>query len=416
MGAEIGATCSLFPYDDAHRRAYLKATGREALADLADALRRAPAQRPRGRRRPRAVLRPRRSRSTSSTLEPHLVGPHTPDLDRPISEVGADGRERGLPGRDLGYALVGSCTNSSYEDIGRAAHVARQAAAAGPEGEDAAPRSRRAPSRCAPRSSATACSPTSRRSARPCSPTRAARASASGSATTSQKGERTRSSSSFNRNFPARNDGNAATLVVHRLARDGRRDGAHRPARRRLRPRADHRARRHRGACSSAPVGRRAAGARASTPASRASSPPADDPSTVDDRGGARLASGSSCSSRSRRGTATTSRGLRVLLKAVGKCTTDHISPAGPWLQVPRPPHQHLAATCSSARTTRSRSTTPGSGVDVRDGSVDAAARSRQRVQGRRHRVGRGRRRELRRGLVARARGDGAAVHERAAR
>ena len=63
-------------------------------------------------------------------LEPHLVGPHTPDLDRPISEVGAAAREEGYP-VDISYALVGSCTNSSYEDIGRAAHVARQASAAG---------------------------------------------------------------------------------------------------------------------------------------------------------------------------------------------------------------------------------------------------------------------------------------------
>src|SRR6185436_16495926 len=63
-------------------------------------------------------------------LEPHLVGPHTPDLDRPISDVKQAAIEEGYP-LDISYALVGSCTNSSYEDIGRAAHVARQAKAAG---------------------------------------------------------------------------------------------------------------------------------------------------------------------------------------------------------------------------------------------------------------------------------------------
>src|SRR5207245_9950681 len=60
----------------------------------------------------------------------HLVGPHTPDLDRPIADVGKAAHEEGYP-VDIRYALVGSCTNSSYEDIGRAAHVARQARAAG---------------------------------------------------------------------------------------------------------------------------------------------------------------------------------------------------------------------------------------------------------------------------------------------
>ena len=57
-------------------------------------------------------------------LEPHVVGPHTPDLDRPVSELTRVAAREGYP-LDISYALVGSCTNSSYEDIGRAAHVAR---------------------------------------------------------------------------------------------------------------------------------------------------------------------------------------------------------------------------------------------------------------------------------------------------
>ena len=117
-----------------------------------------------------------------------------------------------------------------------------------------------------------------------------------------QKGERNTIVSSFNRNFPARNDGNAATLsfigspeTVTAMALTGRLDVdfVHEPV---AAPDGT------RGAARGA-VGRRAARPRASTPASRASSPPADDPSTVDGRRGARTPSGSSCSSRSRRGT-----------------------------------------------------------------------------------------------------------------
>src|SRR5215813_8529856 len=128
MGAEIGATCSLFPYD-ARSAAYLKATGREALADLADA------HAEHLRIDPEVMDDPERFFDRVididlDELEPHLVGPRTPDLDRPISEVGRAAREEDYPVH-ISYALVGSCTNSSYEDIGRAANVARQAKAAG---------------------------------------------------------------------------------------------------------------------------------------------------------------------------------------------------------------------------------------------------------------------------------------------
>jgi aconitate hydratase len=61
-----------------------------------------------------------------TTLEPHLVGPHTPDLGHPMSAMAADVEREGYP-RELSYALIGSCTNSSYEDMGRAAQVVRQA-------------------------------------------------------------------------------------------------------------------------------------------------------------------------------------------------------------------------------------------------------------------------------------------------
>ena len=144
-------------------------------------------------------------------LEPHLVGPHTPDLDRPISEVGAAAREEGYP-VDICYALVGSCTNSSYEDIGRAANVARQAQRRGPAGEDAAAhhaglgagarhdRARRPARR--PRGDRRH---GARQRVRPVHRPVAARRHR-------RRARRNTIVSSFNRNFPARNDGNAATL------------------------------------------------------------------------------------------------------------------------------------------------------------------------------------------------------------
>src|SRR5437899_5817628 len=128
MGAEIGATTSLFPYDD-EGAVYLKATGREAIADRAAAV--AEDLRPDDE-----VLRdPERVfdeviEIDLSTLEPHINGPHTPDLARPVSRMGADARENGWP-LQISSSLIGSCTNSSYEDITRTASIARQAAAAG---------------------------------------------------------------------------------------------------------------------------------------------------------------------------------------------------------------------------------------------------------------------------------------------
>ena len=124
MGAELGATTSIFPYD-ARMATYLKATGREELADLAN--RHAEML----RADPEVEANPERFfdevvEIDLSCLEPHVVGPHTPDLARPVSRMAADARENGWP-LALSSALIGSCTNSSYEDLERAADVARQA-------------------------------------------------------------------------------------------------------------------------------------------------------------------------------------------------------------------------------------------------------------------------------------------------
>jgi aconitate hydratase len=124
MGAELGATTSIFPYDERMER-YLKATGREELADLANrhqALLRAD---PEVEAHPEKFF-DRIVEIDLSKLEPHIVGPHTPDLARPVSRMAADVREKGYPAK-LSSCLIGSCTNSSYEDLSRAADVARQA-------------------------------------------------------------------------------------------------------------------------------------------------------------------------------------------------------------------------------------------------------------------------------------------------
>ncbi|MDP9071946.1 MAG: aconitase family protein, partial [Actinomycetota bacterium] len=128
MGAEVGATTSVFPYDDAGAR-YLEATGREAYADRAEAVRE------HLRADEEVEADPQRYfdqvvEIDLETLEPHIVGPHTPDLGRPVSRMGEDARANGWPAT-LSSCLVGSCTNSSYEDISRAASVARQASAKG---------------------------------------------------------------------------------------------------------------------------------------------------------------------------------------------------------------------------------------------------------------------------------------------
>ena len=124
MGAEIGATCSIFAYDE-KMAAYLKATGREEVAALADGI--------------KDYLRPDKEvyadpkkyydqviELNLNELEPHVNGPFTPDLAWPISKFAEAVKANNWPER-LEVALIGSCTNSSYEDISRSASLAQQA-------------------------------------------------------------------------------------------------------------------------------------------------------------------------------------------------------------------------------------------------------------------------------------------------
>ena len=128
MGAEIGATTSVFGYDAAMAR-YLQATGRSAIAAAADAI----AHHLRSDDEVLAEPEPFYDELIVidlDTLTPHINGPATPDLARPVSALGDEARAAGWP-LEISAALVGSCTNSSYEDIGRAASVLRHAAEQG---------------------------------------------------------------------------------------------------------------------------------------------------------------------------------------------------------------------------------------------------------------------------------------------
>ncbi len=208
MGAEIGATCSIFPYDE-KGSAYLKATGRDEIAQLADSridLLTADVE---------VLENPQEFFNqvieiNLDELEPHIVGPHTPDLARPISGLKKDANDNEYPVK-ISSALIGSCTNSSYEDIGRAAFIAREAAKYGLKAK--------VPLMVTPGSEQTRA--TIERDgylkdlesigatvlANACGP-----CIGQWKRDDIKEGESNSIVSSFNRNFPARNDGNAETL------------------------------------------------------------------------------------------------------------------------------------------------------------------------------------------------------------
>ncbi len=208
MGAEIGATCSIFPFDSKGSD-YLVSTGRSDIAELA-------ATRMDLLTADQEVLdEPEKYfdqviEIDLDTLEPHIVGPHTPDLARPITDLKEDVEENEYPIK-ISSALIGSCTNSSYEDIGRAAFIAREAAKHGLKAK--------VPLMVTPGSEQTRA--TIERDgylkdledigavvlANACGP-----CIGQWKRDDIKEGESNSIVSSFNRNFPARNDGNAETL------------------------------------------------------------------------------------------------------------------------------------------------------------------------------------------------------------
>jgi aconitate hydratase len=310
MGAEVGATTSLFAYDE-RAASYLRATARADLADAAEV-----------EADPSAFF-DEVLEIDLSTLEPHVVGPHTPDLARPVSEVAEQAKANGWP-LTLSQACVGSCTNSSYEDISRAASVARQASSRGLQA--------RTPLLVTPGSEqvratverdglladleaigatvlANACGPCIGQWAR----------------SDIADGEVNSIITSFNRNFPRRNDGNAQTLafiaspettVAYALA--GTLD---------FNPMTDPLD----GAALAEPVGDELPAKGFARDISGFLAPPADGQSVevVIRPDSARLQRLEPFPRWDGRDFVE----LPVLLKAKGKCTTDHISAAGKWLR-----------------------------------------------------------------------------------
>ncbi len=362
MGAEIGATCSLFPYDH-HSAMYLKSTAREALADLADRnahlLRNDPEiEDDRGRVYDRVI------EIDLDTLEPHVVGPHTPDRARSISKLGAEARAEGWP-LELSSALVGSCTNSSYEDIGRAANLARQAKAKGLKAKThllISPGSEQVRAtierdgflgdleEMGATVLANACGPCIGQWKRD----------------DIEPGEVNSIITSFNRNFPARNDSNPSTLAfiaspetVVALALAGRLDFDF--TRDTLTAEDGSQVRLEAPVADELP----AAGF---TPGESGFIAPARNPELVS-------VAVSPTSDRLQLLTPFPAwdgndfTGLRVLLKAAGKCTTDHISPAGKWLTY----RGHLENISMNMFIGANNAFTPGQSgqaIDARDGST----------------------------------------------
>lgn len=333
MGAEIGATCSVFSYDNKMEE-YLKSTGRRDLAELANSNKDLLVQ--------DSIIEEEIAQNRENAtkyfdqlveinldeLEPYIVGPHTPDLARPISKMAEDLQKNNYLDT-ISVSLIGSCTNSSYEDMSRAADIARQAIEKGIK--------TKTPLQVTPGSEmiretierdgqiqllreiganvlANACGPCIGQWNRP----------------EMKKGEPNTIVTSYNRNFPGRNDGRRETMnfigspeLVIALALGGRlsfnplkdeliaKDGT----KFRLSP--------PKIAPEVPPLGFK--------DTNNIYVPPAEDPDNVVvriDSNSQRLQTlepflewdGNDFSK------------LPVLAKVKGKCTTDHISPAGPWL------------------------------------------------------------------------------------
>jgi len=327
MGAEIGATTSIFAFDE-NAEAYLRATERGELADLALRYRHLVTPDAEIEEHPEeffdGVLE-----LNLSELEPYINGPFSPDVARPVSRLAVDAREKDYPD-EVAVALVGSCTNSSYEDISRAAAVAEQARRVGAKAAS--------PLIITPGSAmvyetikrdgqlevleaigakvmANACGPCIGQWKRD----------------EIKKGQRNTIITSFNRNFPGRNDANPATLafvaspeivvaysLAGRLSINPLKDELSAPNGVSYR--------------LSAPPKVAALPARGYAGRRTGYVPPAEDPSSVEiiirpDSERLQILE-----------PFTPIRPeellhMPVLMKTKGKTTTDHISPAGPWLR-----------------------------------------------------------------------------------
>jgi aconitate hydratase len=357
MGAEIGATCSVFPYD--HNMAmYLKATGREAIADAADKV--AVDLRPDD-----GALYDQLVEIDLDQLKPLINGPHSPDrANRVGAAVGAEARANGWP-LEISSALIGSCTNSSYEDITRAASIARQAAARGltakvellvtPGSEQTRATIERDGliadlEAIGATVLANACGPCIGQWDRPATIT----------------GQPNTIVNSYNRNFPKRNDGSANTLsfvtspdTVIALALSGRLD---------FDPTTDTLTAPDGTEVKLEPPVGEVLPDRGYDPGSNTFTPPPADGSGV-------VIEVSPTSDRLQllqpfgAWDGNDYIGLPVLMKAKGKCTTDHISAAGKWLTY----RGHLENISGNLflGAVNAYTDAVGEGKDFRDGSID---------------------------------------------
>ncbi|HEY6165109.1 MAG TPA: aconitate hydratase [Nitrososphaeraceae archaeon] len=330
MGAELGATCSIFQYDQ-RMETYLRATGRSSIADLANEhiqLLTCDAEIEKEVEHNSIKYFDKLIKINLSELEPYVVGPHTPDHARSISQMAEDVKKNGYIDK-ISVALIGSCTNSSYEDMSRAASIAEQAKSKGvkikvpllvtPGSEMVRATIERDGQMESMKSIgatvlANACGPCIGQWSRP----------------ELKKGDANTIVTSYNRNFPGRNDGRRETMnfigspeIVIALALGGRlsfnpftdeliaKDGT----KFKLDP------------PKIAPE----------VPEDGFESvkdvyvPPSDDPESIDviiDKKSNRLQKLEAFT----RWDGKDFQNLPILSKVKGKCTTDHISPAGAWL------------------------------------------------------------------------------------
>ena len=328
IGAEIGATCSIFPYDE-RMEVYLKSTGRKQIADLANKYKEYLTADLDVEQNPEKYF-DKIIEIDLAKLEPHIVGPHTPDLARPISQLADDVKNKNYPD-NISVALIGSCTNSSYEDMSRSASLAKQAQSKGikskipllvtPGSEQIRATIERDGQIDSLKSIgatvlANACGPCIGQWHRP----------------ELKQGERNTIVTSYNRNFPGRNDGKRETMnfiaspeLVTALALGGNlsfnplndsliaSDGT----KFRLDP----------------PERAPDVPDREFVNVENIYLPPSENPDTIQvliDPESERLQKLEPFTAWDGQDL----NNLHIIMKAKGKCTTDHISPAGPWLRL----------------------------------------------------------------------------------
>ena len=328
MGAEIGATCSIFPYDE-RMEVYLKSTGRKQIADLANKYKEYLTADSDVEQNPEKYF-DKIVEIDLTKLEPHIVGPHTPDLARPISQLADDVKNKNYPD-NISVALIGSCTNSSYEDMSRSASLAKQAQSKGikskipllvtPGSEQIRATIERDGQIDSLKSIgatvlANACGPCIGQWHRP----------------ELKQGERNTIVTSYNRNFPGRNDGKRETMnfiaspeLVTALALGGNLS---------FNPLNDSLV------ASDGTKFRLDPPERAPDVPDREFVnvkdiylPPSENPDTVQvliDPESERLQKLEPFTAWDGQDL----NNLHIIMKAKGKCTTDHISPAGPWLRL----------------------------------------------------------------------------------